>query len=295
MLAELAAAYIQHSPIAWKKGGIFAHIVTPLAERSPAMKTVTTPAGTFRCNTRDLVQRYIWVWHEWEPAQSAYVRATLKPGDLFIDVGANVGYYSVLAGSLGARVVAIEPSPSIFARLKEHVEMNAVNGRLLQIAVSDTEGELPIYRSDDTNTGCTTLVQERGYAFEGVVPVLPIATALTSDEIRTMRLMKLDVEGVAVEAVRGLMPALAHTRPDFEVLSELDIDDDPAWPGQVAEMFAAAGFNAYALDNRYGPGEYARRAHRHFAPRCNPASGEFSDVLFSRRDVEAISWLPPAR
>jgi hypothetical protein len=70
----------------------------------------------------DLIQRQIYQG-TFEPRETASVKRYLRPGMTFVDVGANVGYYTALAANLvagrGGRVVAFEPSPYAFARLKK--------------------------------------------------------------------------------------------------------------------------------------------------------------------------------
>src|ERR1700744_1540958 len=64
----------------------------------------------------------------------------LGPGDLFVDVGANVGSYSILAGDLGASVIALEPAPDTFALLAENVQLNGYPVTMLEAAAGATCG-----------------------------------------------------------------------------------------------------------------------------------------------------------
>ena len=83
-----------------------------------AFPYTTTTRDGFRMHgdTTDLIQRYIYYFGEWEPVISKWFRQHVQQGDTVVDVGANVGWYTLLAarlvGPLG-RVVAIEASPSI--------------------------------------------------------------------------------------------------------------------------------------------------------------------------------------
>lgn len=90
--------------------------------------------------------------------------------------------------------------------------------------------------------------------------------------------------------MRGLLPLLPETRKDFEVLMELDIHDDPSWPGDVARMFSEAGFHAYAIANDYQPTQYLAEPSVYELVRCDPSTGRHGDVLFSRRAVPVVRW-----
>ena len=56
-------------------------------------------------------------------------RRVLRPGDLFLDVGANVGSYTIWAGELGADVIALEPAPDTYALLLENIDLNGYRPR----------------------------------------------------------------------------------------------------------------------------------------------------------------------
>ena len=128
----------------------------------------TTEAGIrFRCRLPDTVQMYVYLFGTWEPDLAAFVRRRLRPGDTFVDVGANVGYVSALASRLvGPRgaVVAIEPSPPVIAALQETLTRNDLtNVRMVAAAVSDREGELPLFTGPSfLVTGDSTTVAPSG-------------------------------------------------------------------------------------------------------------------------------------
>ena len=75
----------------------------------------------------------------------AFTVHLLRDSDLFVDVGANVGTYSVLAsGVSGAKTIALEPVPSTFDKLVDHINLNRINGLVdaRQIGVSSSPGRL---------------------------------------------------------------------------------------------------------------------------------------------------------
>src|SRR6266511_4042352 len=84
------------------------------SRKSPATRIVVTKRGVrLLVETDDLIQGYIYLFGVWEPNITDWIRRTLLPGDTFVDVGSNIGYYSTLAarlvGSAGS-VVAIDGS-----------------------------------------------------------------------------------------------------------------------------------------------------------------------------------------
>jgi predicted methyltransferase len=111
----------------------------------------------------DTIQKVILLTGRWEPFLSRFVLDTLRPGDTFVDLGANIGYYSLLASRLVSekgRVYAIEGSPSIFERLTENVALNKMtNITAIHAIVSDKQGSRPFWRAREPHSGLSTAVE----------------------------------------------------------------------------------------------------------------------------------------
>ncbi|HKO18082.1 MAG TPA: FkbM family methyltransferase, partial [Acidobacteriaceae bacterium] len=88
--------------------------------------------------------------HVKESATTEFLSSFIKRGMTFVDVGANVGYFTLLAASLEARVVAYEPTPAVYSRLRENVELNGLqNVTLMNAAVAEKAGSLTFHQSPD--------------------------------------------------------------------------------------------------------------------------------------------------
>lgn len=141
-------------------------------------------------------------------ADMAYVLHVTRPDDLFVDVGANVGSYSVLACAVkGARGVCFEPVPVTFARLLDNIRINALSDRVeaLNLGVADREGELAFTSAEN----CTNhVVADNENAPEAVrVKVLPLDAILKG---RAPSMLKIDVEGFEVPVLKGAEATLAN-------------------------------------------------------------------------------------
>jgi FkbM family methyltransferase len=126
----------------------------------------------------------------------------LRPGDLFVDVGANVGSYAIWAGELGAEGVALEPAADTYALLVENVALNGYPITTIQAAAGAVAGTARFTSGRDT---VNRLDQE------GSVE----ATVMTIDSIVGNRLvagMKIDVEGFEIDVLRGCENALSEHR-----------------------------------------------------------------------------------
>jgi FkbM family methyltransferase len=120
----------------------------------------------------------------------------LRPGDRFLDGGANLGVWSVLAATAGANVVAVEPAPDTFSLLNRQISENGYGDRIhpVQCALADKKGVLWLSTGRDAGNS----IQEQGQGTE--------ITAETLDDITAGKeptMIKLDLEGYELEALRG--------------------------------------------------------------------------------------------
>ena len=139
--------------------------------------------------------------HELE--DRAFVLHFLRPEDLFVDVGANVGSYTVLAsGVVGATTIAVEPSPAAFAVLEDNVRLNGITERVEahNIAVGREEGTVAFTLGHDTGNHVVSLGEEAKEQETALVSQVPLGELLGG---RTPALIKLDVEGYEAEVLSG--------------------------------------------------------------------------------------------
>jgi FkbM family methyltransferase len=228
----------------------------------------------------------------WEPHISGLLQSRLHPGDVFCDIGANIGYDTLLAAHAvgpSGTVIAIEPYRPFFETLSHHVALNRLtNVRLVQAAVAERAGTIAIFHGPDGNTGMTTTVAARGKGDAGVVDALTLETILTPDEIARLKLIKIDIEGAEGPVLRHLLDTIELYPRDLEILVEMGADalspDSPSADDTIAR-FIAAGFGAYALPNEYDIQSYV--AFERLAeptPLSLPLTVQ-TDVLFSRTKI----------
>jgi FkbM family methyltransferase len=181
----------------------------------------------------------------YEPGATAAVLSVLNPGGIFIDIGANTGYFTILAAlRVGAqgRVVAFEPNPVVARQLKEQVDQNAVGDRVtvggVAIADRDEDGVRFYVSCLPENDGISSLtpeaetLQRGGLRPDSTIPVnvRTFDTWLSSAEAgalksSTIDLMKIDVEGAEARVLRG-MSGLLTNRPPSRIICETRRDSE---------------------------------------------------------------------
>lgn len=183
--------------------------------------------------------------HEFE--SMGFLLHLLRPADLFIDVGANAGSYTVLAGkAVGSKVLAIEPADDALVALRRNIEVNDLGAQVEVHAVIAAEqaGTLPFTVGLDT-------VNHVAARADSDLPVRALR-AETLDRLRSSRpavLIKLDVEGYELSVLRGATDTLAS--PELlSVIVEINGSDDryALRPTDLVQLLNQAGFACHAYD-----------------------------------------------
>lgn len=146
-----------------------------------------------------------------EPNAAVFLQEWIQPGDLVIDVGANIGVHTVPLAVLGARVAAIEPVTKAFELLQRSVELNDIENlvRVFAVAVSDFEGRARFTTSGDVGN------RFAGQGEAAAVVAVTTIDALVADPFmdRPVRLLKIDAEGSDFQVVRGACELLERDHP----------------------------------------------------------------------------------
>jgi FkbM family methyltransferase len=251
------------------------------------------------CNLDDLIARTILHFGFWEPNNSAVISHILEPGDVFVDIGANIGYYTLLgSGSVGTegKVVAIEASRNIFEQLQENVALNGgSNIRLISRAVADQVGELPLYGGTRWNRGSTsTVAQQPDQQLEETVISVPLDSLLSDDEIARLTLIKIDIEGGEPAVLQRLLDTLEMYPKDMMILAELAPQLSHSRLRLLFNRLRAAGFRTFALDNEYDVSWYLKWRRPAALQEIDTLPPRQTDVLFVRgsRSERFDGWQP---
>ncbi|MBL8758494.1 MAG: FkbM family methyltransferase [Phycisphaerae bacterium] len=195
------------------------------------------------------------------PLQLAMV-ACLRPGERFVDIGANIGMISLLASRLVGPegvVDACEPNPECARRIGRWIEINAIgNIRVREVAVGDEPGRLDL-SVPDWNSGEATLTRLEagpGQVRRVEVDVVP-GDALVALDPRPPVMIKIDVEGFEAHVLRGLAGTLRGAAPVL-VLEVVDghLARDGTTAGAIFELLAGHGYRPLGMSTK-------RRGVRH--------------------------------
>ena len=188
----------------------------------------------------------------YEAAEFRVWRALVQSADFIADVGANTGVYSLSAAALRpqARVVALEPMPRIFEKLCANLALNAFNIQPLQIAASDSDGNVAMFYADFEHEYSASLdatmlenlsprqIQVRAARLDGLL-----------DELGWPRidLVKIDVEKHEPAVLSGFVRRLRQDRPTMLI----EILNSEIWEAVVGKL-DGLGYRYFSIGGQKG-------------------------------------------
>jgi FkbM family methyltransferase len=289
-------------PGRYLKGAFWDAVLTPLLNHRSFETEATTAFGAvMRGSFPDTIHSRLFYFGIWEPCVTEVFRRTLQPGDIVIDIGANVGAHALLAASLvgpQGRVHAIEASPSTLERLRWNVEANQVQNIVLHhVAVMDRHSRVTVHLNQPENVGGTTVVDAFSDLYlsratiEASVEARPLGDIVPLDDLLRARIIKIDDEGAEWPVLQGMRDVLGRLRDDVEILIEvapeaLKIHDVTL--EDFLGFFESFGFSAYQISNEYDAGYYLNPPPLTLTPYVHRGK-RLVDLLMSRRRPSAAA------
>lgn len=210
----------------------------------PVGRAVRMPTGiTSFVDPDDWISRNAY-FGLYERAELVVFRRLLKPGDVVVDVGANVGHWALHMSRWvqpTGRVIAVEPSPRCLKALERGVDVNAAaNVSIVPAAAGALEGEAQLSgHLNPRHSGLGTLTGPPGEHTPAVrVPVRPLSSLLNELDVDRCALVKVDVEGFEPEVLAGLEPHLKARAVDSLML---EVSPALGTHARVAEAVASLG------------------------------------------------------
>lgn len=241
------------------------------------------------CKFPDCIQVHIFYFGIWEPNITSHIIKNLQIGDTFIDVGSNIGYYTLLAsqavGNTGL-VISIEPSKRTFRDLLLNLQLNNVeNVRAFNVAISHKASRLPLYSGPPSNIGASTInparAKELNLKTEEFVDAVQLCDILDRETLQNARFIKIDVEGSEWTVVRELEKAVEKFGPKTEIILEVNNKigkNIGCHSDEIVAYFTKLGFATSELVNTYTLDEY-------LPPRTIRPPLPLSEDDFSQKDL----------
>ncbi len=230
----------------------------------------------------------------YEPFTTRLAGQLIRPGDVVVDIGANIGYHTLhfarLVGKTG-KVFAFEADPSNAGLLRRNVEENGYRDTVVveQKAVSDRPGTVELHLSL-RSAGHHRLFDPNVDGNEGRKAV--VVESLKLDDYFANRpdpiaVIKMDIEGAEIAALRGMQKLLAKN-PQVRLIAEFNaaaLQESGFDPKEYLDLLGALGFHLYAVQEQAGTLEGVDPAS--LLACYAPASGRYTNLLCTRTSFDA--------
>jgi len=190
-----------------------------------------------------------WLYaFNYEPETRRVFEEIVRPGMTVVDIGANIGYYSLLAAKLvgdRGKVYAFEPDPAYYTLLKKNTAINRLNGIIepFNIAIGDREKKSILYLGQSTGTSFFKIKDITGQKVN--VDVLPLDRFFAEKNWPRVDVIKIDIEGAEKIALEG-MHDLIKRNPWLKVIIELNsafLEIAGTSPEGLLTLLSELGFN----------------------------------------------------
>lgn len=245
--------------LAWQKGWLRAPSGVACARQEDGR--------ALRCDLSDRTQRTMCLGL-FEPGETRLVSRLLGPGDVFIDVGAHIGWFTTMAArrvQASGRVIACEPYPANARALRENLRINeSHNVRVVEAAVSHAAGTLRLARGPDSGS-----VTALDWAHDDPAEVPMLTLDELTQGVADVRLLKVDVEGWEAHVLRGGPQTLRRTANVLIEINRPALKKSGSAPEEILQLLRLSGFATFR--------EVPRPGLRWFVP-----SGEVTNMLAGR-------------
>ncbi len=190
----------------------------------------------------------------YEPFETEIVKEKIKKGDVVLDIGANIGYYTLIFARIvgeNGKVFAFEPDPTNFSLLKKNVEINGYkNVELMQKAVSNKTEKIKLYLSRD-NSG-----DHRIYDSSDGRQSIEIESIRLDDYFKdyngAINFIKMDIQGAEGGVVQGMSNLLGKQK-NITIITEfwpIGLKRFGVEPDECLNLLLNSGFKLYELNQR---------------------------------------------
>jgi len=172
-------------------------------------------------NPTEHIQQQLFWYGYYEKELSDLLKKMLRTNDVFIDIGANIGYFSLLSAKIlpSIKVFSFEPVKDLFQKMNENFSLNdSKNIVAISAAVGEMNEQRELYLSAPDNLGMSSFQQPENYSGKKEkVEVIAFDDWFKTSGLKKISLIKLDIEGSELAALKGMRVVLEEQKPALVV------------------------------------------------------------------------------
>lgn len=288
--------YLRSFPVRDGKARLYQAWQAALLPAERFQITLIAPGFRLSCDLLDPEQRKIYFYQEYhERYEARLIQTVLRPGDSFWDVGANIGYFALLAATVvGATgcVVAFEPGQQAFQRFQENITLNHFDQiTAVPLAASDRQGTSRLYRRpDQADTGANLFQGGERHQWEEI-STISLDAFFKQHSYPPPQFLKIDVEGAELAVLQGAAAILTDHTP----LLLLEMEEKTLGPAGLSKQDIVDFLRPWGYQ-----GAYLHKGHWHRVSDINQAKGRNifwfrEDILWHQRPLRTLGVVAPAR
>lgn len=234
--------------------GIHKRIISPLNLFKGVEKRINFKKDIIlELHIDDWIQENLFFLGSYEETELCFIEKSLNKGDVFLDIGANIGLFTLVASKLvgeKGKVIAFEPFTKNFQSLSKNVSLNrSENIQLENNAVSETNKEIEVFYNDQlSNLGMVSSYMIGNNQSEKINAV-SVDTYLKNNPVKTISFIKIDVEGGEYPVLLGMKETLSKYNPRLLVeINEEILAHTPYRESDIIDYLTNLGYNKYYLD-----------------------------------------------
>jgi FkbM family methyltransferase len=253
-----------------------------LDDTSFSRRTLIPPGIRMDLGIVDVIQRTLLVTGVWDTAVTKVIECYLKPGDTFLDVGANIGYFSLLASEWVGKeglVLSFEPSLRPLEKLLAHIRLNhCSNIVVISSGLGERNSLSELHWAGPYNIGASSFLDTGDGVRSERVSILNLDKLLTGFNL-VPTFIKVDVEGYEMSALKGMVETLtAHSPAMVLELSPSFLTSLRSSAFEVLTFMESLGYRGYAVRDEGGLVGCPLTAD------SSKLLQDQTDVVFTRRD-----------
>ena len=244
----------------FKGKGIIAKQIRRLIKNKDYVDTIQFDLGEYiHLHLNDWIDQQIYTEgiYSVEKYHTMYFRNLLKPGWVFFDIGANIGYYTLQAsmrvGKKG-KIYSFEPVSKTLKNLRSNIKLNKFeNIDTFQYIISDIGKTTRIYIGDETNTGtsrCSPQYIKNTQNYESIKSIT-VDDFVELNRINKIELIKIDVEGYEMKVLLGMRKSIAKYHPTLLVeINTKALAEHGDTPQELFNYFYKNGYKSWYITNK---------------------------------------------
>jgi len=217
MFYKLVNAYSRHFPFPRRGLKYFLRFMKLAGIGSKTFSKKMPGNFYMHLNPLEHIQQQLFWYGHYEKEVGDLLKKIIKPGDVFIDAGANIGYFSLLVAKAEptSTVIAFEPASNVFEKLNSHIQLNDFkNITAVNAAAGEKDETGELFLSGTDNEGMSSLKKPENYSGKSEeIKIINLDNWFKESGLRKISVIKIDVEGSELAALRGMKEIISQFHP----------------------------------------------------------------------------------